>query len=501
MGLRFKKSFNLGAGFKINLSKSGIGYSWGIPGFRKTKLCNGRTRTTFNIPGTGISYIKEMRKKKSSDLENNFSKEPFYKRTEILKGIEMEENNHKIEYDIDEINQKISSAYKKVSNRFILNLVILFVVIPVLNGLLGSFLSKDLTNGISLLTIVILLIKNNIRPKLNIDYKLNEECQKFYDDIIYALKILDSSGRVWYGERKIGLKKKTPSFIKSNIDAYFLNLGNIKFYFLPDRIIRLSGRKISFFWYTDFKYRMYYIDIAERKANDATAVREQWKYETKDGKRDFRYHNNFCKIIYRYPEITVTDDINKPLIFGFSNINNVKNFIDRLNYIKYEYNISTIRQAIKPIIEVSKEDHKDYQENITNHIKDTHNYTKAYPKGDKTSDISQNKQNTNHQNMSSKNSNQLKNEIEFYIFYDGSVRYMKIKQYSDFKAELLEFSKDGTFVEIKNKTMPILGSFLNQHISKKPANTRHAVDLFIKFIKTAEGKEALEKWNHIKTNG
>ena len=38
MGWRLRKSINLGFGFKINLSKSGIGYSWGFPGYRTTKL-------------------------------------------------------------------------------------------------------------------------------------------------------------------------------------------------------------------------------------------------------------------------------------------------------------------------------------------------------------------------------------------------------------------------------------------------------------------------------
>lgn len=34
MGLRFRKSYNLGCGFRINLSKHGVGYSWGVPGYR-----------------------------------------------------------------------------------------------------------------------------------------------------------------------------------------------------------------------------------------------------------------------------------------------------------------------------------------------------------------------------------------------------------------------------------------------------------------------------------
>ena len=30
MGFRYRKSINLGGGFRINLSKSGVGYSWGV---------------------------------------------------------------------------------------------------------------------------------------------------------------------------------------------------------------------------------------------------------------------------------------------------------------------------------------------------------------------------------------------------------------------------------------------------------------------------------------
>ncbi len=59
MGFRFRKSINLGHGIKINLSKSGIGYSFGIPGIRFTQSANGKKRTTYSIPGTGISYVNE----------------------------------------------------------------------------------------------------------------------------------------------------------------------------------------------------------------------------------------------------------------------------------------------------------------------------------------------------------------------------------------------------------------------------------------------------------
>ena len=66
MGLRFRKSSNAGP-FRVNFSKSGVGYSVGGKGFRFTKKANGGYRTTASIPGTGLSYTKDSSGKKRSD--------------------------------------------------------------------------------------------------------------------------------------------------------------------------------------------------------------------------------------------------------------------------------------------------------------------------------------------------------------------------------------------------------------------------------------------------
>ena len=62
MGLRFRKSIKLGGGFRLNLSKSGVGYS-----------C---TRKTFSVPGTGISYSTssgKSKRRKSTTAKQNYS--------------------------------------------------------------------------------------------------------------------------------------------------------------------------------------------------------------------------------------------------------------------------------------------------------------------------------------------------------------------------------------------------------------------------------------------
>lgn len=84
MGFRFRKTINLFGGLKINLSKSGIGFSWGFPGFRISRSAKGKIKQTFSIPGTGISY------EKNSSTKNKVTKDK--KQTKKDKGKDQEKD-------------------------------------------------------------------------------------------------------------------------------------------------------------------------------------------------------------------------------------------------------------------------------------------------------------------------------------------------------------------------------------------------------------------------
>ena len=57
MGFYYRKSVNLGP-FRVNLGKSGVGYSVGGRGFRVGTSSGGRKYTSFSVPGTGMGYRK-----------------------------------------------------------------------------------------------------------------------------------------------------------------------------------------------------------------------------------------------------------------------------------------------------------------------------------------------------------------------------------------------------------------------------------------------------------
>ncbi|MCL6597937.1 MAG: DUF4236 domain-containing protein [Alicyclobacillus macrosporangiidus] len=58
MGFRFRKSINLGGGFRLNLGKRSAGISFGVRGARVSINSRGRKTVTVGIPGTGVYWQK-----------------------------------------------------------------------------------------------------------------------------------------------------------------------------------------------------------------------------------------------------------------------------------------------------------------------------------------------------------------------------------------------------------------------------------------------------------
>ena len=70
MGLRFRKSFSIGP-LRINISKSGIGFSLGVKGFRISRSAKGKMSATASIPGTGLSYVQNLDKESIEETIEN----------------------------------------------------------------------------------------------------------------------------------------------------------------------------------------------------------------------------------------------------------------------------------------------------------------------------------------------------------------------------------------------------------------------------------------------
>ena len=89
MGLRFRKTISLFPGVRLNVSKSGVGVSAGVPGLRGSINTSGRVTGTVGIPGTGLSYVKTKtlgKKSKSKDKDSEKAKSKSTKALEDTKA-------------------------------------------------------------------------------------------------------------------------------------------------------------------------------------------------------------------------------------------------------------------------------------------------------------------------------------------------------------------------------------------------------------------------------
>ena len=56
MGLRFRRSFKIAPGVRVNLNKKSASVSFGPKGLKHTVSTTGKSHTTVGVPGTGLSY-------------------------------------------------------------------------------------------------------------------------------------------------------------------------------------------------------------------------------------------------------------------------------------------------------------------------------------------------------------------------------------------------------------------------------------------------------------
>jgi|688.fasta_scaffold28627_4 hypothetical protein len=75
MGWRFRRSVGLGP-LRLNMSKSGLGYSWGVPGIRVSTTPNGRRYLWLSLPGTGLAWSKEIGRKPIQSSSTPLQRQP-----------------------------------------------------------------------------------------------------------------------------------------------------------------------------------------------------------------------------------------------------------------------------------------------------------------------------------------------------------------------------------------------------------------------------------------
>lgn len=335
MGWKYRKSINLGGGFRINLSKSGIGYSWGFPGYRHTYSANGTQRKTYSIPGTGISYVESSRKRNNNPSNEN---------------LRYNENTKLITDDVKYYkNQNVSSMGKDDE----------------LLKQINKLRTIDILANICLFSIafipigIILKILISKKWKIDLTYEMDDINAKKFESLNNFLNELSKNVRLWQigssvhvfntkynagasnnvTRHTISIYQKMPWNISKNIDVYCLNLTDEKIYFTPDRMLifkKLGGVGVRS--YNDMIANFSWTNFVETESipRDSEIVRYTWKYVNKSGGPDKRFNNNRQIPVCKYGKIQLQTEDGINIMLNSSNYQLTSSiqdkFIEFMNY-------------------------------------------------------------------------------------------------------------------------------------------------------------------------
>ena len=321
MGFRFRKSINLGGGFKINISKSGVGYSWGTKGYRVTKKSTGGTRTTASIYGTGLSYVHETgkRKPKKASAGANGMQPAVYQPDSNEYDTRSIENSVATGMVSAGLEEMLAMASKAIKIHKMIMIAFWLTVI------FGIGFQPLWIASVALFAWALYYKKNNA---INLEYAIDEDmkveieeqmkplinvtkCDKVWR-LTQTSKVIDrkySGGAANTVKRKLCIASTKAKFpFKTTEPVASFRTEKEILLFLPDKLLILQGSKIGALNYEDIDFNVHgtrFIE-SERVPKDATIVDYTWQYVNKSGGADSRFKNNKQIPICLYGEIEMT---------------------------------------------------------------------------------------------------------------------------------------------------------------------------------------------------
>lgn len=312
MGFYFKKSIKVGL-LRFNFSKSGIGLSTGVKGFR---IGTGPRGNYIHLGANGFYYKKTIGN--TNKIENI---QPLIdsKSSNEYKFKEIESGNVRFMTDssFDEILKELNDKAK------IFSVIPVSIFLPIL-----LFFAKPILILTCLILIPLALI---IDKKLKTTYVIYDientqelELQQFYDcfnaiinthkkwhisstagvDSNYQKKINAGASNLVHRTR-IVINYGVPTYVATNVKVPVIPVGKQILYFFPERIIIKDGKKFGTINYQDLQIHYGNTQFIETEGipSDSEIIGKTWRYVNKKGGPDRRFKDNIEIPILRYSEI------------------------------------------------------------------------------------------------------------------------------------------------------------------------------------------------------
>jgi hypothetical protein len=353
MGLYIRKSLKVGP-LRFNLSKSGVGASVGVEGFR---VGTGPKGNYIHMGMGGVYYRKSLNDNKDANNINIIAPED--------KQNGMITHNHSTYEPLKDIDSANIYMMQDSSSKELLDELngkrkkIRFWPIILISGFFVSYLSPfdvGITIAITALATFMGVYFDKIRKNAVLLYDFDEEAEKIFEVMQQSFEEMKSSKKTWHIEaegkvtngkyhagasslvkRKAApLIQSSPPYVKTNIKVPSICAGKQTLFFFPDRVLVFEKNAVGAVSYADLQINSYVGNFIEDESvpNDSNIVGKTWRYVNKKGGPDKRFNNNkeLPIVEYQYLDLTSKTGLNERICLSKVGANNnFEKSIDGIN--------------------------------------------------------------------------------------------------------------------------------------------------------------------------
>lgn len=356
MKFYIRKSVSLG-GVRFNFSKSGIGASVGVKGFR---VGTGHRGNYVHMGRNGIYYRTALAPEKSrvnNDVVQMQPKILQYEEDQLLfREIESGDISSIVDASSLDLVNEINQKFKRIS---FWPFALLLIFIP----------KVGIPLAIMAIIIVYLLVDRLRKTTIlfyDIEKETENEIQRFYETFTELMRC----SRVWHvsaqadvRDRKyhagadsvvkrscIAIRYKSLPRIKTNIRVPCIPVGKQTIYFLPDRILVFDGKQVGGVSYSNLLVTQCNHNFIESESipEDGKIVGYTWRYINKSGGPDKRFKDNPQLPIMLYSDVlfTSTTGLNERVEFSRVDVGKTLNR-QLMVYAKQRFLLEKGRQRVE----------------------------------------------------------------------------------------------------------------------------------------------------------
>jgi Protein of unknown function (DUF4236) len=343
MGWYLRKSFGFGP-LRVNLSKSGLGYSLGVRGAR----IGVNSRGTYIRMGRGGIYYQKYLQTQSGQSEPVPVPAQPTAEPELTQVIQTASASSLQDSSANELLQEITLHH----NKALIAPVAMVIAGLALGGAMMGSLPIWMDAAIVLVGAIAAAIATRAdykRKVVHLDYALEPEAARAYIVLLQGIEQLRALGGLWrisseevnadtkynagarysVNRKGIGIKFEPPGYISTDAAVYMVNTGPQRLYFLPDRILVYEGDQIGAVQYGSLTFNVAPSTFVESDTvpYDAEIIGRTWRYTNKGGGPDRRFAVNPEIPVVRYAEITLKSESGLNYLLQASNVEKAKSFI------------------------------------------------------------------------------------------------------------------------------------------------------------------------------